>query len=166
MNPADAFRDALEHEMGRGSDFRDALRFFGGTRNMADELGVSQRTVQRWAAYEAGGGAQSRNPMNSPHASDIKAAAESEREERALQRLEEMDSFDSDEVDVDYEGEDEGTRHAQTMAGPLDLAATIAAYRAGAQPADVGAAFAAALGASYGLPEGIHITNISGLTLQ
>lgn len=166
MNPADAFREALNAEMDRGSDFRDALRFFGGTRAMADELGVSQRTVQRWAAYEAGGGAQARNPMNSPHAGDIRAAADAEREERAIQRLSEMDEFDTDEVDVDYEDEDEGTRHAQTMAGPLDLSQTIALYRGAAPMADVGAAFAAALGASYGLPEGINITNISGLTLH
>lgn len=167
MSPEDAFRAALDAEMQRGSDFRDALRFFGGsTRAMADELGVSQRTVQRWAAYDAGAeGKQARNPMASPKAGDIRAAADAEREERAIQRLSEAEEFDTDEVDVDYEESDEGSRHAQTMAAPLDLSQAIALYRGAAPMADVGRAFADALGASYGLPQGLNITNIEGLRI-
>jgi len=167
-SPFEAFREALNDAVRdeRQSTFRDALEWFGGTRNMADELGVSQRTVQRWAAYDAGAeGREARNPERSPHFGDIRAAADAAREERALERLEEAEAFDTDEVDVEYEEEDEGTRHARSES-PLDLSRTLALYRQAAPPADVGRAFADALGASYGLPQGLNITNIEGLTLH
>jgi hypothetical protein len=167
VSPEDAFlgalRDAYERE---GSDFRLALEFFGSTRNMAEELGVSQRTVQRWAAYDAGAGdRQARNPERSPHAGDIRAAADAAREERAIQRLSEAEGFEA-EVDVEYEDQDEGSRNARSLS-PLDLSQTINLYRSAAPMADVGRAFADALGASYGtLQAGLTIANIEGLTLH
>jgi hypothetical protein len=163
----DAFLASVDAEYGRGSDFRLALESVGSTRELAAELGVTQRTVQRWAAYERGEGHQARNPARSAKAGDIRAMADVERRERALDRLENMTAFDSESADVNYmteDGRDEGARHARSVA-PLNLRPVVELYRQNAPMAEVGAAFASALGASYGLPDGLVISNIEGLSL-
>jgi hypothetical protein len=169
VTPEQAFNAALR-EAGRSgpeSDLRLAYESVGGsTRTLAEELGVSQRTVQRWLKFEAGAGGEGRNPATSAKAGDIRAMAQSEREARALEALEDMSEFETDSVDVDYEGEDQGARRAQTMAAPLDLRQTLNLYRSGAPMADVGRAFAGALGESYGIPSALNISQIHGLTLR
>jgi hypothetical protein len=170
MTPADAFESALQAEYGRGSDLRMALEAVGGsTRTLADELGVSQRTVQRWQKFESGAAGERRNPATSGKSDDLRAMADVQRQERALDRLANMSEFDSDSADLNYEtddGEDEGSRQARTAVAPLNMRPTVDLYRRGAAPAEVGASFASALGASYGVPETLVITNIEGLTLR
>lgn len=171
MSPDEAFERALAGEMAGGSNFRLALEAVGGsTRTLAAEMGVSQRTVQRWAAYERGeAGKEARNPERSPMAGEIRAMADAQREERALERLDNMRAFESDSADVNYEdedGEDEGARRAQTMAAPLNLRPVTELFRQGGSRAEVGAAFARALGDSYGLPASLVISNVEGLVLH
>jgi transcriptional regulator with XRE-family HTH domain len=171
VSPEDAFEAALEHEYERGSNFRVALEAVGGsTRELAEALGVSMRTVQRWNAYESGSGAQARNPERSPQAGELRAMADAERQARALERLANMSEFEADEAELEDvsrsdEPEDAGTRHPYSVQ-KLDLRPTIDTYRSGAPMAAVGAAFADALAASYGLPATLHITSIDGLTLR
>lgn len=168
-SPDEAFLEALNEARAGGSDFRLALESVGGsTRTLADELGVSQRTVQRWAAYESGTGAQARNPSRSPQAGDLRAMAASEREARALDRLERFNDFEAD-LDVNYQeagGKDEGARSGRPMQAPLNLRPVVELYRQNAPMSEVGAAFASALGASYGLPESLVISNIDGISLR
>jgi transcriptional regulator with XRE-family HTH domain len=172
LSPEDSFERALEREYERaGSNFQFAREAAGGTnRDLARALGVDIRTVQRWAKFEAGAGGQGRNPERSPQAGRLGELADEPRHAAAMRALEEMTSFDTDSVDVENvsggSAEDEGARHAQTMVDPLDLHATMDLYRSGASRAEVGESFAAALGASYGLPETIVITNIEGLRLH
>jgi hypothetical protein len=173
LTPEDAFSAQLRAHAGRGgseSDLRLAYESVGrNTGALAEELGVTRRTVQRWLKFEQGAGGEARNPAASGKARDIRALADAEREARAIEALSEAEEFDTDSVDVNYltdDGEDEGARHAQTMVGKLNLQDTINLYRSGAPMADVGRAFANALGASYGLPDGIVISQIHGLTLR
>jgi len=169
MNPAEAFDAALREEYSAASNFRMALEAVGGsTRTLAEELGVSQRTVQRWAKFEAGAGGEGRNPARSPQAGELRAMADAQREARALERLERMTDFEAD-LDVNYEdedGEDEGARSGRPMAAPLNLRPAVELYRQNAPMAQVGAAFASALGASYGLPPSLMISNIEGVVLR
>ena len=137
------------------------------TRTLAQELDVSQRTVQRWLKFEQGAGGEGRNPATSAKAGDIRAIADAEREARALDRLANVREFDSESVDVEYEGEDQGARHARTMPGlPLNLRPAVDLYRQGRPMADVAEAFESALRASYDLPGGLVISEIHGLTLR
>jgi hypothetical protein len=167
----DAFVGALEAEYIAGfggSNFRMALEATGGSRALAAELGVSQRTVQRWAAYDSGSGAQARNPDRSPQRDELRAMADVQRQQKALDRLGEMSSFDTDEAEVESvsrgDRNDEGTRHAQGSG--LDMKPVVAAFRSGAPMSAVGEAFSAALGASYGLPATVQITGVEGLSLR
>lgn len=168
-SPAEAFTSALREAAAGGSNFRLALEAVGGsTRTLADELGVSQRTVQRWAKFEAGGGGQARNPERSPQARDLRAIADAEREARALDRLEGMNDYAAD-LDVNYEsedGEDEGARSGRPIEKPLNLRPAVELYRQNAPMSEVGEAFARALGESYGLPASLVISNINGLVLR
>lgn len=169
-SPADAFREALAAQRVAGSDFRLAFESVrSSTRLMAQELGVSQRTVQRWRNYDLGTGAERRNPSASPKASDIRAMADVEREQRALNQLADAASFDTDSVDVNYmteAGTSYGSRHARTMVERLNMGPAVELYRSNAPKGDLDDAVATALGASYGLPEDILITDVSGLTVQ
>lgn len=169
MTPADAWDAAIAAQAERGSNFRLALEAVGGsTRELAAELGVSQRTVQRWGRFESGRGGEGRNPERSPQAGELKAMADVQRDARALEHLAAMEAFEAD-LDVNYEdedGEDEGARKGQTMVAPLNLRPVVRMAQEGASRADVGAAFAAALGASYGLPASLVISNIEHLSLQ
>jgi hypothetical protein len=170
MTPEAAFLEQVHAYAGGGdSDLRLAYESVGGsTRTLAEELDVSQRTVQRWLKFEQGGGGEGRNPARSGKAGDIRAMADAEREARAIARLSDVEEFDSDSVDVEAvsSGDDEGARHAQTMVEPLNLKPTVSLYRSGAPMAEVGKAFADALGASYGIDGTLNITAIHGLTLR
>lgn len=167
MTPAEAWEAAIAAEAGSGgSNFRIALQAVGGsTRELAAELGVSQRTVQRWAKFEAGAGGEGRNPERSPQARELKAMADSEREARAMERLADFEEFEAD-LDVEYEGRDEGAREGRTYAAPLDLHPVVRLAQQGASRAEIGAAFANAIKASYGLPAALDITNIDHLLLH
>jgi hypothetical protein len=170
VTPEAAFLEQLEAHAGGGeSDLRLAYESVGrSTRTLADELGVTQRTVQRWLKFEQGAGGEGRNPSKAAKAGDIRAMADAEREARAIARLSNVEEFDSDSADVEAvsSGDDEGARHAQTMAAPLDLKATMSLYRSGAPMHEVGRAFAYALETSYGIDDTLRITEIHGLTLR
>lgn len=169
MSAEDAFLEALAEAREGGSDFRLALESVGGsTRTLAEELGVSQRTVQRWAAYEAGGGAQARNPANSPHAGDLRAMADVQREQNALDKLADADSFSAD-VEVDYVAsgspEDDGDRRAYNR-GPFNMAPAVEAYRSGRPMSEVGAALKDAIAESYILPAALDIRDITSFSVR
>lgn len=169
MSAEDAFLQALAAESVEGSNFRLALESVGGsTRTLADDLGVSQRTVQRWAAYESGAGHQARNPERSPQAGELRTMADVERQQRALDRMAEASGF-SAEIEVDYVGSgnpsDEGERSAYNVA-PFSMRPAVEAYRSGQPLAEVGAALTSAIADSYGLPAAVDITNVSSLTLH
>lgn len=163
-----AFLEALAAAREAGeSDFSLALEAVGGsTRTLADELGVSQRTVQRWAAYESGGGAQARNPSNSPHAGDLRAMADVQRDQRALDRLADAEAFSAD-IEVEYIGSgrasDEGSRGAYNV-GPFSMAAAVEAYRSGQPLSEVGAQLTSAIAESYGLPAAVEIQAVTSFS--
>lgn len=169
MSAEDAFIQALAAAREGGSDFRLALESVGGsTRTLAEELGVSQRTVQRWAAYESGSGAQARNPERSPQAGDLKAMANVEREGRALDRMAEASGFSAD-VDVDSVSRgqryDEGSRQAYNV-HPFSMRPAVELYRQNAPMSEVGAALTSAIAESYHVPAAVEITDVSNLTLH
>lgn len=171
MSAESAFLEALAsaRESGGDSNFRLALESVGGSnRALADELGVSIRTVQRWAAYEEGGGKQARNPEASPVAGDLKAMADVERDQRALDKLAGADSFNA-EIDVDYTGggraQDEGSRSAYNVLA-FNMAPVVEAYRSGAPLADVGAQLTSAIAESYGLPAAVEIKDVGSFSVS
>jgi hypothetical protein len=172
MSAEDAFIEALAAERGYGgeSNFRLALESVGGsTRTLADELGVSQRTVQRWAAYESGSGAQARNPSNSPQAGELKVMADVEKDARtqtALDRMADYDSFDAD-IELEYvasgDARDDGDRRAYPAVAPLNMRPAVDAFRNGG---DFGARLSDAIAESYGVPASDTVTNVSSLNLH
>jgi hypothetical protein len=168
---SDAFAELLANERASeaGSNFRLALESVAGsTRALADELGISQREVQRWNNYDTGSGRQSRNPERSSHAGDLKALADVEREQRALNRIAEAQGFSAD-IDVDSVSRgqryDEGSRQAYNRV-PADFRPAAELYRQGAPLASVDAALSDAIAESYGLPGTVEITNVSGIMLH
>jgi hypothetical protein len=171
MSAEDAFLSELaaKRQQEGGSDFRLSLQSVGGsTRALAEELGVSQRTVQRWRNYDEGTGKQSRNPGRSPQAGDLKAMADVQRDQRALDRMAQATEFQA-EIEVNYvpDGADEGNRAAYAAVQPLNMAPVVELYRQNAPMADVGAALTAAINQSY-LPETsfVGVTDVTELSLQ
>lgn len=170
MSAYDAFVDALADLAQGGSDFQMAREAAGGTnRGLADELGVSIRTVQRWANYDEGTGKQSRNPERSPQAGNLKELAAGARQERALDRMAGADSFSAD-IDVDYmEGyaRPDGSRQAYNAnRAPAPMRAAVDLYREGKPAAEIGAAVSAAIAESYGLPAQVEIGDISHISVS
>jgi hypothetical protein len=169
MSAEDAFLAALAQEREGGSNFRLALEAVGGsTRALAEELGVSQRTVQRWRNYDEGTGKQARSPDRSPQASELKAMADTQRDQRALDRLAEADDFEA-EIEVDYiasgNPQDDGSRDAYSRE-PLNLRPAVALYRQGAPMAAVGAALRGAIADSYLLPAGVAVRDVNSFSLH
>ena len=102
--PADWLRDWWETNIGQElapgvTGLVDKL----GTAGVAHELGVAQRTVQRWTRYERGEhDANARNPEKSPQAEAIAQLRERESPDVALDMLQMHGLIVAEGAQVDY----------------------------------------------------------------